>query len=543
MGLGDVDPLTLAAWLCLAAAVALISKTLVTAVLTRRIFRFLVKRQAALSAELTARLLSRPLLEVQARASQDTAFVLTVATQSAVVGVLGSTSQAIADFSLLAVLGLGLLAIDPTVTLFSVVFFGALAYIMQRSLSGWATRIGREAVVIDIESYQAIQEALASYREVMVSDRRGVYVERIQDLRWRSAALSADTQFMVLIPKYVFEIALVVGGLALAVTQVASKDLVAAVGIVAVFLAAGSRVMPAIMRLQVAAISIRTSEVPASKAVVLAQELRSSPAPNHIHASPVEIRRRLAEGHPDFRPNLMLENVGLTYPDSHFEAVSGVTFSASEGAAVALVGSTGAGKSTLADLILGVVDPDVGTALIGGLAPSEAVAKWPGGISYVPQDVALNNSSVRENVTLGLPRDAIDDDRVWMALERAHLSEYLRESREGLDTLVGEKGMRLSGGQRQRLGVARALFTQPRLLVLDEATSALDAETEDAINRMMRELDGYVTTVTIAHRLATVRHCDLVIYLENGRVAAQGSFDEVRATAPRFNHQAKLLGL
>jgi ATP-binding cassette subfamily C protein len=103
--------------------------------------------------------------------------------------------------------------------------------------------------------------------------------------------------------------------------------------------------------------------------------------------------------------------------------------------------------------------------------------------------------------------------------------------------------MRLSGGQRQRLGVARALFTQPSLLVLDEATSALDAETEDAINRMMRELDGYVTTVTIAHRLATVRHCDLVIYLENGRVAAQGSFDEVRATAPRFNHQAKLLGL
>ncbi len=210
---------------------------------------------------------------------------------------------------------------------------------------------------------------------------------------------------------------------------------------------------------------------------------------------------------------------------------------------LALVGPTGAGKSTLADVILGVLIPDSGVALIGGLTPAEALATWPGAVAYVPQDVAMANCSVRENVALGLPVEIIDDDWVWDALNRAHLGEFLRDSREGLDTMIGENGVKLSGGQRQRLGIARALYSRPKLLVLDEATSALDAETEHAIAQTLRELEGSVTTVTIAHRLATIRHCDLVVYLKDGRAQAQGSFSEVRAIEPQFDRQAQLLGL
>jgi ABC-type multidrug transport system fused ATPase/permease subunit len=161
----------------------------------------------------------------------------------------------------------------------------------------------------------------------------------------------------------------------------------------------------------------------------------------------------------------------------------------------------------------------------------------------VPQEVSLANGTVRENVTLGLPREAVDDRWVWEALERAHLATYLRDFRDGLETPIGENGMRISGGQRQRLGIARALYTKPRLLVLDEATSALDAETEQAIAQTMQDLEGQVTTVTIAHRLATVRHCDLVLYLEAGRVVGRGTFAEVREQSPAFDHQAQLLGL
>jgi ABC-type multidrug transport system fused ATPase/permease subunit len=542
-GLQDVDTVTLSAWLIALAGIALVTKSVLSAILARRTLRFLANRQAALSARLVAALLSRPLLEVQASASQDVAFALTIGTQAATVGILGAASTAVADMGLLVVLGLGLTAIDPMVTIFAAVFFGALAMILQRLLSGWATRMGHESTAVDIESYTAIQEALVSYREVLVSDRRGLYADRIQRLRWRSAEIGADSQFMSLIPKYVFEIALVVGALGLAVSQAATKDTAAAVGIVAVFLVAGSRIMPAILRLQVTSLMIRRSEAPASKAYILARELADAPPVDPGSLDPARIRERLASGHPDFQPSLLLTDVSLTYPGSTLPAITGVSLEAPAGSSVALVGSTGAGKSTLADILLGVVEPQVGSSLIGGLAPIDAIRRWPGGVAYVPQEVALVNGTVRENVALGLPAEAFDDAWVWEALERAHLADFLRDGRDGLETLIGENGMRISGGQRQRLGVARALFTRPRLLVLDEATSALDAETEQAIAQTLIDLEGQVTTVTIAHRLATVRHCDLVLYIEGGRVVGRGTFDEVRAQSSAFDHQAQLLGL
>lgn len=210
---------------------------------------------------------------------------------------------------------------------------------------------------------------------------------------------------------------------------------------------------------------------------------------------------------------------------------------------MALVGSSGAGKSTLADVVLGVLRPDEGSVSVGGVSPAEAIRRWPGAISYVPQAVALVEGSVRDNVALGLPREAVDDERVWEALGRAHLAHFLRHSRDALDTEVGERGVRLSGGQRQRLGIARALYTRPRLLVLDEATSALDAETEIAVVETLRELEGEVTTLTIAHRLATVRTVEKVLFMRDGVVVSAGSFDEVRSAVPDFDRQAALLGL
>jgi ABC-type multidrug transport system fused ATPase/permease subunit len=172
-----------------------------------------------------------------------------------------------------------------------------------------------------------------------------------------------------------------------------------------------------------------------------------------------------------------------------------------------------------------------------------ASIQWPGAMAYVPQDVVVLNGSIRDNVALGLPDEAVDDDLVWDALERAHLAEMLKQEREGLATVVGEHGVRLSGGQRQRLGLARALYTRPQLVVLDEATSALDAETERAVTDALRELEGQVTLVIVAHRLATIRHCTQVAYVEEGRILAKGSFDHVRSIQPNFDRQAELLGL
>jgi ABC-type multidrug transport system fused ATPase/permease subunit len=344
------------------------------------------------------------------------------------------------------------------------------------------------------------------------------------------------------------EIALVCGAGLLAVSQLLTNDLSAAVAVIAVFLAAGSRIVPSILRLQGAAITIRSASGMAAPTYELAQELdlaqlTSATAESFGSIDPAFIRAHLQKGHQGFDATIAITGVDLCYPGASAPALSAVSLELPAGASLALVGPTGAGKSTLADVILGVLIPDSGVSLIGGLTPAEALAIWPGAVAYVPQDVAMANGSVRENVALGLPVEIIDDDWVWDALNRAHLGKFLRDSREGLDTVIGENGIKLSGGQRQRLGIARALYTRPKLLVLDEATSALDAETEQAISQTLQELEGTVTTVTIAHRLATIRHCDLVVYLEGGRVQAQGSFSEVRAIAPQFDKQAQLLGL
>ena len=543
LGFSGADKISTAAWLAGIAGAALILKSLLSAVLARASLRFLATRQAVLSARLTALFLDRQLLDIQAKTSQDAAFGLTAGVQAAIVGILGATSAALADIGLLALLGVGLTTVDPLVTLFAVIFFGALGLILHRSLAGRATRLGRESADIDIRSYTAIQQAIASYREITVSGRRHLYVQRIQELRWRSAAIGVGVQFLGLIPKYVFEVALVVGAFGLALSQLLTKDITAAVGIVAVFLVAGSRVMPALMRLQVASLTIRQSEAAAQRATSLAVDLDSGDFDSTPSREHTELITKVPLEHLDFQPTIEVRDIWLTYPGMAAPAVAGVTFEVEEGHSLALVGSTGAGKSSVADLVLGLLQPDSGYVRIGGVEPPKAIERWPGGLAYVPQEVTLISGSIRENVGLGLPGKSINDDLVWEALSRAQLADVLREGRNGLDTSVGEFGMRLSGGQRQRLGIARALYTRPRLLVLDEATSALDAETENAISQTMRELEGSVTTVVIAHRLATVRRCDLVVYLEEGRIAASGSFDEVRAQSQAFDRQARLLGL
>jgi ABC-type multidrug transport system fused ATPase/permease subunit len=548
LGLEQRDPTTVALSLAAIAGVLLITKSALNMFLTRRILRFLANRQALVSGRLAAGLLSRPLLQVQQRSSQETVYTLTSGVSAATLIILGQGTIALSEITLLVVLAAGMLAISPVVTVFAIVFFLLISFTLQKVLAGRAGRIGERSAHIEVQSVATVQEALRTYREAVVSQRRGLYVQRFQDLRWRGAVNQTELQFVGLIPKYVLEIALVCGAGLLAASQLLTKDLSAAVAIIAVFLAAGSRIVPSILRLQTAAITIRSAAGQAAPTYELARELNlanlsSATAESFGSIDPTTIRTLLQKGHQGFDASILISNVDLSYPGTSTPALAGVSLTLPAGSSLALVGPTGAGKSTLADVILGVLIPDSGVALIGGLSPAEALAAWSGAVAYVPQDVAMANGTVRENVALGLPVEIIDDDWVWDALNRAHLGEFLRDSREGLDTVIGEHGIKLSGGQRQRLGIARALYTRPKLLVLDEATSALDAETEQAIANTLQELEGNVTTVTIAHRLATIRHCDLVVYLEGGRAQAQGSFSEVRALAPQFDRQAQLLGL
>ena len=543
LGLETVTPQGLVLMFAGAAAAVLLAKSIVSSYLTRRVLIFLANRQALVSARLIRELLSQPLTFVQRRSSQETSFALIGGAGAATLGVLGYTVIGLSELSLLILMGGLLLFYSPWVALGAIAFFAALALLLQRVLGTWATRVGGEMATTEISSLNAVQEALGTYREITVASRRPMYVDRIQGLRWEAAKAAAGWQFINILPKYIFEAALVVGGFLLAGVLFATQDSVAAVSTLALFLAAGSRVMPSLLRLQGAALGLRGTAATAAPTFELAAALDKPTSDIHRSTDYPNLSKLIRSHYPGFEPTIQLDHVTFAYDDGTAPAVDGISLCVSAGQSIALVGRSGAGKSTLADLILGVLTPCSGVVRLGGLPPEESVTMWPGAVSYVPQEVVLASGTVRGNVALGLPSEAIDDDLVWEALERAHLAKFLKGSREGLETIIGERGVKLSGGQRQRLGIARALYTRPKLLVLDEATSALDAETEESISATIRALEGDVTTVIIAHRLSTVRSADMVLYLEGGKVVGQGTFGEVVRQVPALEKQASLMGI
>ena len=543
LGLGDLPPEALAGIVAATAAAFLLTKSVVSALLMRRVFRFLGNRQASVSTRLTAQLLAQPLLAIERRSSQETAYALSGAIAATITGTLGSFAIVLSELTLLVLLSAALFIVNPAVTIAAFIFFAAVGFAIQRGLAGWAGRLGGVLSTTGILGTKHLQEAIFSYREVSVLGRRSLYVATIGSLWQRGGGAMGDQLFISQLPKIGYETALVVGAIGLVSWQFTVSTPVEALATLVLFLAAGFRVLPSMLRLNSLTIGIRLGVASAAVVFPIVDELQRSAAQPLSPINIKDVEESTAAGFPGFTPTIEISDVSVTYPGAPTPALTNITLSVPTGSKVALAGTTGAGKSTLADVILGVLEPQSGSVSVSGMDVNDAINMWPGALAYVPQNVAMINGTVRENVALGLPADAIDDDQVWHSLQQAHLAEFLSESRDGLDTLIGERGVRLSGGQRQRLGLARALYSRPKLLVLDEATSALDAETEVLIADALAALSDGVTTVTVAHRLAPIRYSDIVVYLEDGYIRALGSFDEVRESSSAFHRQATLLGL
>jgi ABC-type multidrug transport system fused ATPase/permease subunit len=338
------------------------------------------------------------------------------------------------------------------------------------------------------------------------------------------------------ISKYLVESAVIIGAVFIAMIQFLINDSSHAIAVLTLFMAAGSRIAPAVMRLQQNAMSIKRNIGGAQVTLDLISELMNEP----FSAEQVI---KIDTEHYGFSPNVEIRNLCFKYDGAPKNSLTKINLSVGPGTSLAIVGPSGAGKTTLVDVILGVLESNIGEVRISGKKPINSIKEWSGAIGYVPQDVMISDGTIRSNVALGFPEKDANDDLIWDALDKARLKDFVLSLPLGLDSPVGERGTRISGGQRQRLGIARAMFTRPRLLVLDEATSALDGTLESEISDSIQALSGEVTVIMIAHRLSTVRTADLVAYLENGEVIAQGTFEEVRSKVPNFDSQAKLLGL
>ena len=518
------------------AVALLVGRTILSIFFTRRILFFLSRKGAAISANLISRLLSQSLLMVQERTTQETLYAVTSGVSLITLQVLATAVVLVSDLSLLLVMAVGLFAVDPMTSIGTFFVFSLIGYFLYRFMHVRAGKLGLKSSELNIQSNEKIVEVFGSYRESVVRNRRDYYAREIGKLRFALADASAEISFMPYVSKYVIESSVVIGALLIGATQFVVQDATHAVATLAIFLAAGTRIAPAVLRVQQGSIQIRGALGQATPTLELIEALGDASMVENIDDT-VDIL------HVGFDSKIQVAGISLTYPNKTSPAISEVTLTIPSGTSVAFVGPSGAGKTTVIDVLLGVLNPDKGSVLISGLPPLLAVAKWPGAVSYVPQDVVIAAGTIRENVALGYPLEMATDELVLSALKVANLDKFVSSLPNGVDTQVGERGAKISGGQRQRLGIARAMFTRPHLLVLDEATSSLDGETEASISEAIHALRGSTSVVMIAHRLSTVRNADVVVYLSEGKVMATGTFSEVRTAVPDFDRQAKLMGL
>jgi len=353
------------------------------------------------------------------------------------------------------------------------------------------------------------------------------------------ADVGANSTYLMNINKYILEASVLLITLLIAGIQFLLSDALRSVATLTLFFAAIGRIAPAVFRIQQNLLTIKSALGGSKLTLDLINSLQlsvdRSSNEKEVEAVPVI--------HDSFTGSVDIKDLCFKYPGSDNNAVQNVSVQLNSGEYIAVVGPSGAGKSTFVDLLLGLHHPSSGSVQISGLNAIDAIERWPGAIGYVPQEIQLVSGSIIDNVLLGFKDNGENRKHVVSALRKAELNEYLGANEIILDLNIGDDGGKLSGGQRQRIGIARALLTNPKILVMDEATSSLDAQTEDNIAKAVNRAKENSLVIVVAHRLATVRRADLVIYLENGQVRAQGSFDEVRKLVPDFDSQAELMGL
>jgi len=537
LGIQDFNLQTQVALLGCFALLLFVIRTFVSIYFARRILYFLSNKAAELSIRMYDTTLSRSLLFIQRRSSQEYVYLFTIGANSLMIGVIGNFINLVSDVALLVILGSGLFAISPIIAIEVIFLFTSIAFVMYHILYKKSQKLSVANYSFSIRQDEQIIESINSFREIYVHDRIDYFVNQIKLSRTNLAQIHAEQNFLPNLSKYAIELTLIVGAFITTFIQFQISTAASAIGALAVFLAAGTRIAPAILRIQQGVLQVKTSSGSAEPTLQLIKELENLNFAQENKYAPIDFI------YSDFNPEIKIQSVTFKYPSNNEHTLDDVTLTINQGDFAALVGPSGAGKTTLIDILLGVINPLSGNISISGLPASVAIKKWPGAISYVPQDILIIKGSIKDNIALGYSSEAINYDQISKSLDQVGLLDFVNDLSDGIDSQVGERGVKLSGGQRQRLGIARALYTNPKLLILDEATSSLDAISEQKITNSLQEIRQHTTVITIAHRLSTVKNADLVCYLEEGKLLAIGKYDNVRIQVPSFDLQSKLMGI
>ena len=518
------------------ALAALVMKTLLSIHISKRIYNLLGDESICISMKLTRKLLSLPFLQIQARTTQSITFRVNEGSNALILNIPGLLAGVVSDLCLLGILLTALCFVSLTMGIVSLTFFGGFSVLLYLKMHGTAERIGSEEARLSMLSQSLFFQAFNSFRDTIVRDSRFFYAQKIHHTQDALIRISAERLILPNISKFAIEIATLVGICSVAAVQFLVSDVAHAVATLAIFMATASRVAPASLRIQQGLIQVKANFGLGSPTLELFEQLEN------ISDLAVE-KSNVDRDYSDFTRNITLNEVVFKYPNSDGFQMNIQELNLENENFIAIVGPSGGGKSTLTDLLLGVIDPDEGAISISGLMPSAVIKKWPGVIGYVPQEVEVTSGTVLENILFGVDEKDVNPFELERCLKLSSLTSFISSLPDGINTMLGNSGQSLSGGQKQRLGIARALITAPRILVLDEATSALDASTEAEISRALDSISRETKLIVVAHRLSTVRKADLILYVDGGQVVAKGTFEELLRLVPQFEINAKLMGI
>ena len=524
-----------------AVLVLFLSKALLSVILTKRAAFFVATIEARSAKAIAEIAFGGDLGDIRKRSREEIMYAIQGGSPAAFNSLLNAVNSLINEAMLFLVICVGFLFVDSWATLAAVLYFSLIVLVMQHFVGSLMTKAGQTAAESSVAANTAINDMLFVFRELLVLGKRDKYIDSIYRARLAAAESAANQHYLSGMPRYIIEAALLVGVGLFVLVQALAGDIVKSAATIGVFLSGGFRLTAALLPLQGALLTIN-SAIPSARTaheileVAKAKQLDDSKKLSSAAGS------RLQEIASFNSPiGLELRNVSFSYPDADQPALRNVSFKVVAGSQVALMGPSGAGKSTIADLLCRVLLPDSGD-IIRTQTPAEiGSTQGLGGVSYVPQRPGLVSGTILDNVALAESDKLVDRNRALEALQLANLADLVAGMPEGLDTSLGKLQDGLSGGQMQRLGLARALYTKPGLLVMDEATSALDAESEAEIQAALDSMRGKVTVVLIAHRLNTIQHADRVVLVEDGRVKDSGTFKELIARNPSVERVVDLM--
>ena len=531
-GIGTISPAGYG-WILLAICLLIIGKSVLSMGLQWFTTRRMAKFELAIGDRLFASFIHTPWVK---RLTKNSTEVTHLADSGVAIVMSGFILQFIgypSIFTTSAAVILVLAIAQPMTAVISVVYLGLVALLLNTVVSKRLLQAARVRRTYGYKVNALLTDMMSAMKEITLRNQLGSVSEVLFANRTHLARSRANLSFLGTFPKFVLDGALVGGILLVGGAAFITGGAPAAISAVAIFGIAGVRLVPAMTGLQ------STTNLLKSNAPYVDDLIREIEIAQHDVDQAETVGK---EPLPAAPKELKLTNVSFSYNSHAKPALKNVNLTLPFGTSLGIVGSSGAGKSTLVDLLLGLLTPSKGTIQIDNANLVDVLGAWRSRVGYVPQGVAMFDGTIAQNVALTWGHD-INFGQVEKALKRAQLWPAVSRRPGGMNSSVGDKGLALSGGQRQRIGIARALYTDPLVLVMDEATSALDTKTESLVSSALEKLDKNVTLVLVAHRLSTIRNCDQVCFMKDGTIKAIGTFDELVASEPEFAEQARLASL